>query len=98
MAYNLTALGDSVGMGGIVGTANDYSGGVLVGITMIALFVIMLLALKKWDFDKAIAASSFSCFFLSSALTYGGFLSDKFMWAFLIMSALSGLYLYASGR
>lgn len=94
--YNLINLTSSTNLGEVAIFANNVSQGVLFGFGMIALFFIMLLAIKKnADFDESLLASSFLSFILSIILAYGGMLNIKFPIGFLFISCLTALFLYS---
>jgi|TARA_R100000501_G_C2588065_1_gene88994 hypothetical protein len=98
MAYNITALGNADTLSGLIIVANDAVEGILIGLFMFAVFFVMLMALKKWDFDAALLSSSFSCFILSMILSYGGFLNLIFPLVFLAMAGLTALYMFTAKK
>lgn len=98
MAHNLTTLYAAETGSDLVIFANSVTGGVLFGGLTIALFVIMLYVLKRFDFDGALVASSFSCFIISGIATYGGLLNIMYPLTFLAILAFSGLFLWLSNR
>lgn len=103
-AANLTALTHSDGMGGMVCVANSWTDGILIGGFIIALFLIMLFVLKKWDFEKGLLVSSWSAFLLSAIAAFadcgnGEFLlSPYYALVFLIIAALTALYMWSTGE
>ena len=96
--YNLTALQDATTPVEVITVANDFSGGVLVGGLVIAVFFIGLLAMKKYDFEAGLAVSSFGTFLISGMLAYANLLNFIFPLIFLAITAFTGLYIYASRR
>jgi hypothetical protein len=98
MAYNLSLLTENESLSGIFSAANSYTDGLLVGLLVLSLFFIMLLVLKRWDFLNALLSSSFVCFVISALLVAGGFLSLYWALGFLILAALTVLYMSVSGN
>jgi hypothetical protein len=96
--YNLTNLTSAADIGGVAMFANNAAGGLLFGMLILAIFFIMLLSLKKWEFDASLAVSSWTCFLLGAVLSYGHFLNIIFPLAFLAIAGFTTLYLYAAGR
>lgn len=102
-AMNITALSQSDGVSGLVCVANSATEGILIGGFIIATFFIMLMVLKKWDFEKGFLVSSWSAFLLSAIAAFAScpdgstFLSPYYALAFLMMAALSALYMWSTG-
>lgn len=96
--YNITPLQNAENITGIVTYANTVTDGAMSILMILAVFFILLLILKRWSFEDALLTSSFICFILSSFLTYGKFLNFMFPLAFLIMTALTALYVYVTRR
>jgi hypothetical protein len=96
--YNLTNLTTAQNIGSVVAFANNTSRGILFGGALIAIFFVMLVSLKKWDFDAALIMSGWTCFVLGIILAYGGFVQILFPLAFLAIAAFSAMYMWASGR
>jgi len=94
MVYNLTGLYNADTISDIVVYSNNSTSGTLFGFFIIAIFIVMMFVLKKYDTVKALATSSFSCLLLSSILAYGGYLNIIFPLAFLAMTAFIGMYIY----
>ena len=65
---------------------------------MVAIFVIMLLVLKRWDFDNALLSSSFSCFTLSLILAYINLLTMRVPLIFFIIMAGTITYMIITKR
>lgn len=93
-SYNITQLQAADTVNELFVYANDVTGQVLMGLFMIAIFFIMLMVLKRWDFDKALLSSSFSCFILATILSYGRLLNFMIPLLFLIIMAFTGFYMY----
>jgi len=100
---NITGLAD-VGVGNLFCQVNNSTDGILIGGFIIALFFIMILVLKKWDFSKAFLVSSWSCFIVSLIATSTTcadgtrFLSAYYALIFLLMTGFVALYMWASGE
>lgn len=94
MTYNLTDLQNAERIEGLFSFANAASGGILsVGI-MIAIFFVLLLLFRRYDFTQGMAVSGFTCFILSGLLAYGGYINVMVVFLFLIITAFSTFYLY----
>lgn len=92
--YNLTQLQAATHIGDLVTFANSVTNELWMPMVLIAIYFIMLFVLKRWNFEHGLIASSFSCFLLSLALAYGGYVNFIFCLLYLILIALCGLYLY----
>ena len=92
--YNLTNLTLSVSPVDLITFANKVSGEVLFGGLMVAIFIVLLFGLKRYDFGTSFLASSFACMILSTIGATTGMLTIMFPLAFLLMTAFSGLYLF----
>jgi hypothetical protein len=96
--YNMTQLQNADTFYTLIRFANDstYTRGVnmLSGMFVIAVFFIMMMVLKKYDFDKSIPAASFVCSVLSLLMTAIGLGSWLFTIIFVIITFGSVLYLY----
>ena len=92
--YNETTLQAATTISALTIWANDATGGILLGLFMIAIFIVMLFVLKPWDFELGLATSGLSCFILSMFLTYMDVLNFIFPLAFLTITAFSGFYIY----
>lgn len=96
MTYNLTDLQNSQGVYDVIVYANDSTTGILGMLLMIAIFIVMLMALKRYQFPRALLASSFVCFILSSILVYIKWLNFMFPLGFLACTAFTALYLFTN--
>jgi len=96
--YDMTAMTNASSMVGLVDAANLYSGGVMVGMFMIAIFFIMLLVMKKWDFSHSLLAGSLICFMLSLFLVYIHALNFMFSLMFLVIAAFTAFWLFGKGE
>lgn len=94
----MTALQASDTVFGLFSYANESTGQILFGLFMIGIFFIMLLSMKKLAFEYAIFAASGISFLLSALLAYTGLLNFSIPLVFLIVLALSGMYVYVVSR
>lgn len=92
MPYNLTNLTSDPSVSSFLLTANNYAGGILFGILSVALFFILLMTLKKWEFASALLVSGWVCFVLSSILWWGGFLNIIYPLGYLAIAGFTLLY------
>ena len=92
--YNITPLQQAPGIYEIFLFANTSANALLFGLIMIGIFFILLYLLKRWGFAEALLSSSFACFVLSGFLVYIKLLNFYFLLAFLIILALTGLYVF----
>jgi len=94
--YNLTQLQQSDTVYKLWVYANMSTGEILMGMLMIAVFFIMLMILKRWDFTDALMTSSFICFILSAILAYAKLLNFLFVIGFLAVLAFTILFVILS--
>jgi len=95
LTYNITALQEVDNIYKLFEYANTSSENTLIGMFMMAIFFVMLMVLKKWDFVDSLITTSFICFVLSSILTYGKLLNMIFPIVFLAITAFTALYMYS---
>lgn len=96
--YNLTNLTSATNIGQVAVYANNASDGVLFGFLSIAMFIIMLLALKRYEFDDSLLTASFLSFLLAGIAAYAGLLNIIFPLGYLIILALTGMYVWIVKR
>lgn len=94
--YNLTNLTNADNLGDVMLFSNEVTGGVLIGLLLVAIFFIMLMALKRWEFANALLASSWVSFLLGIVLSYGGFVNILLPLGFLAVAAFTALYIYTT--
>lgn len=94
MTYNLTNLTNSDNIWGLFNYANQSTNSLLVGLFIIAIFFILLMALRQYTFIKAAFASSFISFILSMLLTYSKLLNFVYPLTFFILTACIAFYVY----
>jgi hypothetical protein len=95
--YNLTNLTGVTDLGGLFTFSNEVTAGNTFGLILIAVWVIMILSLKKYELKYSIVAASFSCALMSLLLAMGGLLSPLYAFFFIAATAGSTLWLFASG-
>lgn len=96
--YNMTQLRAVDSFIDLVTYANDSTGGILVGLFMIAFFFIMLMVLKKWDFASALLSSSFVTFVIMAVMSFAGLLNLYFPLAFLAITAFTAMFVYVGRK
>uniref|UniRef100_A0A6M3K0I5 Uncharacterized protein n=1 Tax=viral metagenome TaxID=1070528 RepID=A0A6M3K0I5_9ZZZZ len=94
--YNLTNLTSATTIQGIVQFANQTTGNLMMALLMISVFFIMLMVLKRWDFDRALLVSSFASFMLTILLVYAKMVNVVWALVFLIMAAFTAFYMVMS--
>ena len=94
VVYNLTNLHNLTTLTSVIQVTNSATNGLMVGLFMIAVWLVLLFSFLRYDFIKAIAGSSFACFFLSIFLVYLDLLNIMFLLAFLFLTAGAGLLMY----
>lgn len=98
MTYNTTNLTSATGIGDLVSFANNATDGVLAVVMLIVIFIIMLVALKRYDFDDALLASSWVTFLLSIFLRFAGFLPLIWALGFLAIAGFATLWVFTTKR
>lgn len=96
--YNISGLQNALNIGQVAVFANDASNGVLFGFFFIGLFFIMMFSFKGVEFSKAFLTASFLCFLTSSIAAFGGFLNIIFPLTFLILMAITGLFVWTTNN
>lgn len=94
MAYNLTALGDVGSIYGLMVYSNNAANSLLFLFLVLALFFVMLLALKRFEFGNALLVSSWICFLISAIFVYAELLSLIWALLFLAMAAFTALFMF----
>jgi len=98
MSYNITQLQASTTIIKLVVYANDAVDGLLLGLFIIAIFFVLLMVMKKYEFDFVLFTSSWISFVLSSILVYAKLLNFIFPLSFLALAAFTGFYLFVVKR
>jgi hypothetical protein len=96
--YNMTNLTASTNAFDVAKFANEVTGGLFFTLTILALFIILLLILKKWSFEVALMSSTFICTVLSMIGWAGGFLNTKIMLSFVVAFIGCALYIFIVSR
>ena len=96
--YNLTNLTNAQNIGDVVAYANQSTHGFFIGLVMVAVFFIILMALKKWEFVNSLLAASWVSFLLAAILAYGGYVNVLLPLGFLIIAGFTALYLWTVGN
>jgi len=87
MTYNITQLQNADTIFKLVVYANDSTTGLMVIIFMLSAFFIMLMVMKKYEFSKALMASSAISFVVSLFFVYAKLINPIWALAFLILTA-----------
>jgi hypothetical protein len=90
--YDLTNLTSANDFTGVLKFSNEVTGGLFFTLTMVAIFLILVMILKRWSFDVALLVSSFICAILSTIGWAGAFINTKVMIVF--WAAFIGVSLY----
>lgn len=96
MPVNMTLLKSAEGVGGLVWYANYSTDGLLFTLFTIAMFFIILFALKRWEFDKALLAASWVSFLISIILVGGEFVSLYVALVYLTIAAFTALFVWTT--
>ena len=92
--YNLTLLMNSSNPGVMATSANEASGGYLISLFLVALFIVMMVGLLRYGFLKSIASSAFAMFFLSLIAAAAEWINPLLCLGFFIVMAGAALLLY----
>lgn len=91
--YNLTAFQNATNISGLVMSANQFSGGILITGLTIAIFFVILMQ-NKGGIVESIAISAYISFIISGILGFLGVLNFVFIIGYLVMAALATFALY----
>lgn len=94
MTYNETALQTATGLYDVLVFADDATGNVFIGLFVIGVFVSLLLIMKRFEFHTTLPSAGLICFVISLILSYAELLNFLYPLGFLLVTALSVLYLY----
>jgi hypothetical protein len=86
MSYNLTQLAESDTIFKLVVYTNDSTGGLMVGLFLLSIFFIMLMAFKRYEFIKALMASSLISFVISLFFVFAKLINPYWALALLIIA------------
>lgn len=96
--YNITNITNSSGVFDMISSVNVLVDGWLVGLFLLALFFVLLIGLKRYDFSAAITASGFSCFIISLFLGFAGLVNFMFILLFLVVAGLGAFWIHVEKR
>ncbi len=96
--YNLTNLTTATNIQGIVQFANQSTNNLLMALFTISVFFIMLMTMKKWDFERALLVSSFASFMVAMLLVYAKMLALVWALIFLVLTAFIAFYMILTKR
>ena len=91
--FNITN-GSIVDPGSLLTATNNATNGYLISLFTIVIFVVIMVALLRFGFLKAIVSSSFAVFFISLLFSFADLLNPLFVLAYLIILAFSAFALY----
>lgn len=96
VVYNLSNFTNfSGGLGQLTYVANEATNGLLVGLFLVAFFLVLLFSFMRFgDAVRAFAGSGFICFLLSTILVYADLLQIYYALVFLIITGVSVFILY----
>lgn len=92
MTYNITQLQNADTIFKLVVYANDSTTGFVAIAFLLAVFFISLMALKRYEFSKALLASSVIGFVISLLLNYAHLINPIWSLIFLIVAAFSAMF------
>lgn len=90
----LQPLSNVTDIGGTAQFANNITNGILFFGFSIVLFIVLLLAFKRFSFNKGFMASSWIMFLLTSILWFGGFMIIAWPILYLIMSIAGVIWVW----
>ena len=96
MAVNITELQTSEGIADIVSFANNGTGGVFLSFFVFAIFIIIILALKRYGFEQALLVAAWVSFMISLFFYVGSMVNLFIPLTFLIIGALTAFYVWAT--
>ena len=91
MTYNVTQLQNADTLFKLVVYANDSTTGFIVIALLLSVFFVLLMALKRYEFSKALLVSSVISFVFSLLLNYAGLISSVWSLVFLIIAAFTAM-------
>lgn len=98
MTINTTLINNITTLGGLANASNNFSDGILISGGIIVLYIITIMVMLKYEqpLENSLAISSWSFFIIATLFWFGNLVSIKIPLVFLLLSAFSVLYLYAS--
>lgn len=94
--YDTTNITNATGIFEVVKATNSLVGGVIVSFLVLAFFFIVLISLKKYDFNDAITTACFASFIVSLIFSFIGMLNFIFPLVFLLGTAFGLLWIHLS--
>lgn len=94
--YNLTNMTKVTTVAEFVDEVNEGTDGLLFTLILVAIFFIVLMVLKRFEFLEALLSASFVCLVLAALLAWGGLVSSMLALAFLLITAIATSALYLS--
>lgn len=95
----MTLLVAKTTFSGLVDFANTATGGIFVGLFMVAVFIVLLMAMVwRNGFVNSLIASGFICFLISLPLTLAEWINVGFPIAFISITALAVLFKLTMGE
>lgn len=94
MSYNMTQMQAIDSVGQLFYYANQHSSSFLMGGFLIAFFFILLMKLKRYAFEDALAVSSFFTMLFSLLGTWAGLVNWYYCLFFTILMAVSAVLVY----
>jgi hypothetical protein len=91
MVYNITQLQAADTIFKVVIYANDSTSGFVAISLLLAVFFITLMALKRYEFSKALLTSSIISFVISLLLNYAHLIHPVWSLIFLIVAAFTAM-------
>lgn len=92
--YNETLLQSAETVWDLFYIANVFTGEAVFGLFILAVYLILLMVMKRYDLPDGMFAVSFITFILSAMLTWAGLLNFIFPLLFLTFTAFVALYVF----
>ena len=92
--YNMTLLQNATRVSDLFVYANTMSTNIFGDLVLLAVFFIMLLALKRFDFWKALLSSCFGAFIIGLFMMTAGLIHFEFLLIFAVLGAVSALVIF----
>ena len=92
MTYNITALQGAKSLFTVVQAANIYSEGLLMILFLVAIFFIVLMKSKTYEFSKSLLVASAISFVVSIFLAFAKLINPIWVLVFLIATAFTILF------
>ena len=94
MTYNMTLLQESTTIFELVTYANTSTGDIFLSLFTWAFFFILLMVMKRWEFDSALLTSSILSFIIAMLYNYLELIPFVIPLAFLIIAAMTSFYTF----